>query len=195
MNTLITIVLLIGAVIGFYQGAFKQIAHFAGMALGLIIASVLYQQFGDYLADKSGTSSSIGHLFAFVIIVILVPIALGWMASMLTKAFSAAHLGFINRLCGAAIGMTCYCLLLSAAFNFMDFLESSAGFSPEKLEERPSAYYKVKHAAQPIIPDIVIVTDSTEEANGEVQMRGLKTTVDKAIDSAVDGVVDKAIGK
>lgn len=189
MNTLILIVLLIGAAVGFYQGAFKQIAHFAGVALGLLIASMLYQSFGDYLADKGGTSASVGHVFAFIIIVILVPIALGWVATLLTKAFEAIHLSFVNRICGAAIGLISYGLLLSAAFNFMDFMESSAGFSPENLEERPSAYYIVKHMSQPIVPDIVIVTDSTEEANGAEPKRGLKTTVDKAVDKAVDNVM------
>lgn len=189
MNTLILIVLLIGAAIGFYQGAFKMIANFAGVFLGLIVASVLYQTLGDYLAVKSGASASVGHLFAFVIIVLLVPIVLGWIASMMTKAFSAMHIGFVNRLCGAGVGILCYCMLLGAAFNFMDFLESSAGYSPEKLEARPSAFYIVKHIPQFVIPDVVIVTDATEEANGAKPMRGLKTTVDKVVDKAVDGVM------
>jgi membrane protein required for colicin V production len=189
MDTLILIVLLIGALVGFYQGAFKMVANFVGVALGLIVACLLYQQFGDYLADKSGASTSVGHVFAFVIIVILVPIVLGWIASLMTKAFSAMNIGFINRLCGAIVGVFCYSMLLSVAFNFLDFLESSAGYSPEKLEERPNTYYIVKHVAQPIVPDVLIVTDSVEEANGEKPMRGLKTSVNKVVDDTVDRIM------
>lgn len=189
MNMLILIVLLIGAAIGFYQGAFKQIAHLCGVVTGLIIAAMLYKEFGDYLANISDTSSSVGRVFAFVLIFILVPIVLGWIASLLTKAFESIHLGFVNRLCGAAIGMISFTLLLSSIFNFFDFVESSCGYKTENLEERPSTYYLIKHTAQPIVPDIIIVTDSTEEANGATPMRGIKTSVDNAVDKAVDSVM------
>lgn len=183
MNTLILIVLLVGAVIGFYQGAFKQIANFSGIFVGLLVASMLYQQCGDYLADKSGTSATVGHMFAFVLIIIIVPMILGWIATLLTKAFSCIHLGFINRACGAAIGVLSYGLVLGFACNAMDFLESRFGFAPESLEEREPSFYFVKHSAQVVVPDMMIVTDSTEVANGEEPHYGLRTSVDKATNS------------
>ena len=62
MEILIYIVLLVGAVIGFHQGAFKQVAHFLGVVVGLLIAATLYQQFGDLLADKTGASAGFGRL-------------------------------------------------------------------------------------------------------------------------------------
>ncbi|MBR2155237.1 MAG: CvpA family protein [Bacteroidaceae bacterium] len=186
MDTLILIVLGIGAAIGFYQGAFKQIANFIGVALGLFLASMLYQQCGDYLADKSGASASTAHMVAFVIIVILVPVVLGWMASLLTKVASSIHLGFLNRLAGAVLGIVSYGLILSFACNGMDFLESKFGYHPELLEERSDLFYTVKHASQPVIPDIVIVADSTEVAHGAPPKQGVKDVVDKAVDQAGD---------
>lgn len=188
METLIYIVLLVGACIGFYQGAFKQIANFAGTIVGLILATILYEQFGDMLADKTGTSESIGHTIAFVLISIVAPIVLGWLASLLTNLFQKIKLGFINRLAGAAIGAICYGLVMSIAFNIMDFAGSNAGFKTEKLEERPPLFYTVKHASQIFIPDALIVTDETEEADGMEPKHGLKPAVDNAIDKAVDSV-------
>lgn len=188
METLIYIVLLVGAGIGFYQGAFKQIANFAGTIVGLVLATMLYERFGDILADKTGTSESIGHTVAFVLVAIVAPIVLGWLASMLTKLFQKVKLGFLNRLAGAAIGAVCYGLVMSIAFNLMDFAESNAGFKVEKLEERPELFYTVKHASQIFIPDALIVTDATEEADGMEPKHGLKPVVDKAVDKAVDSV-------
>lgn len=188
METLIYIVLLVGAGIGFYQGAFKQIANFAGTIVGLVLATMLYERFGDMLADKTGTSESIGHTVAFVLVAIVAPIVLGWLASMLTKLFQKVKLGFLNRLAGAAIGAVCYGLVMSIAFNLMDFAESNAGFKVEKLEERPELFYTVKHASQIFIPDALIVTDTTEEADGMEPKHGLKPVVDKAVDKAVDSV-------
>ena len=91
MDTLILIVLLVGAIIGYIQGAFKQIANLAGVVVGFLLAISLYDRFGQYLASATGASDTIGNTIAFVIIVILVPIVLGWLASLLTKFFKTVH--------------------------------------------------------------------------------------------------------
>lgn len=177
MNLLIMIVLIVGTVIGFIQGAFKQIAHTVGVILGLILAILLCQQFGEYLSEKMDASSDFSRMIAFILIAVIVPVALGIIASFLTKLFSTLRIGFLNRLAGAAIGFICYAALLSFAFNLMDFFHSSAGFTPEKLTARSPLYYKVKHVAQPFVPNAIIVTDSTEVSQGEVPHYGLQTEV------------------
>lgn len=182
MEILIYVVLLVGAVIGFRQGAFKQIANFLGVILGLVIAATLYQQCGDMLADKAGTSIGFGRLIAFVLIVIVVPVLLGWIASLLTSFFKKLNINFLNRLLGAIIGVISYGLLLSVALNLYDFISSNAGFKPEKLDERPGLFYKIKQATHIIIPDIIIVTDSTEIANGAEPKCGLRPVVDKTVE-------------
>ena len=186
MDTLILGVLVLGAVIGFCQGAFKQIANFIGVALGIILASALYQQCGDYLAQLSGANVSVGHTVAFIGIVILVPIALGWIASLLTKAASVVYLGFLNRLMGAVLGAASYMLVLSFAFNVMDFLDSQYGYKPEQLDERSELYYLAKHVCQPIVPDVLIVTDSTEVAGGATPKCGIKDVVNDAMEGTVN---------
>lgn len=182
MEILIYIVLIIGAVIGFKQGAFKQVANFLGVAVGLLIAATLYHQFGDFLADKTGASIGFGRFIAFILIVIVVPIALGWVAAFFTEFFKKLKLNFLNRLLGAAVGVICYAIILSIGLNLYDFVVSNAGFKPEKLDERPTLYYRVKHATQIIIPDLLIVTDATEEAQGCTPKHGLQHMIDKAVD-------------
>lgn len=177
MDTLILIVLLVGAVIGFVQGAFKQVANFFGVTVGIVLAVALYDQFGHYLADTTGTSEGIGSIVAFVLIVVVVPVVLGLLASMLTKLASKAHLGCVNRGSGAIIGMVSYGLLMSVVFNVMDFALSNGGLKPEKLEQRSTLYYTWKHAAQWAVPDVVIVTDSTEEAEGREPRHGLSKEI------------------
>lgn len=85
METLIIIVLLVGAVVGFYQGAFKQIANFIGVIAGIVLACVLYDKFGDFLSVHTGASAGVGHTIAFLLIAVLTPVALGWIATLFTK--------------------------------------------------------------------------------------------------------------
>lgn len=180
MEILIYVVLLVGAVLGFHRGAFKQIASFLGVGVGLLVAATLYHQFGDFLADKTGASVTFGHMMAFVLIVIIVPIVLGWVAAFLTEFFKKLKLNFLNRLIGAAVGVVSYAILLSVAFNLLDFVGSNAGFKPHKLDQRADLFYKVKHATQIVIPDILIVTDDTEVASGMEPKFGLQPIVEKA---------------
>ena len=180
MDILIYIVLIVGAFIGWKQGAFKQVAHFLGVAVGLLIAATLYHQFGDFLADKTGASIGFGRLIAFVLIVIVVPIALGWIAAFLTEFFKKLKLNFLNRLIGMVVGVVCYALMLSVALNLFDFIASNAGFKTQKLGERSELYYQMKHATQVVIPDLLLVTDQTEIADGYEPKYGLKPVVDKA---------------
>ena len=166
MTILIIAVAIIGALVGFYQGALKQVASMVGIFLGLIIAVMLYEKFGKVLADFTGTQESTADIIAFVAIVILLPLLLGWVASLLTKAFKVIHLNFINRIAGAVIGLISYLFILSVAFNIHDFIKSNGGMNTEKLTERPGLYYILKQKSQKIVPDLIIVTDSTEEARG-----------------------------
>jgi len=180
MDILLYFVLIVGAFIGWKQGAFKQVAHFLGVAVGLLIAATLYHQFGDFLADKTGASIGFGRLIAFVLIVIIVPLALGWIAAFLTEFFKKLKLNFLNRIIGALVGVVCYALMLSVALNLFDFIASNAGFKTQKLGKRTEFYYQMKHATQVVIPDLLLVTDQTEIANGCEPKYGLKPVVDKA---------------
>lgn len=180
MEILIYVVLAIGAIIGFRQGAFKQVAHFLGVSVGLLIAATLYHQCGDFLADKTGASIGFGRMIAFVLIVLVVPVALGWISAFLTEFFKKLKLNFLNRVIGAIVGVFCYAIILSVAFNLLDFISSNAGFKPEKLGERVPLYYQLKHATQVVIPDVLLVTDAVEEANGMPPKHGLRPVMDKA---------------
>ena len=177
MDTLIYLTLLAGAASGFCQGAFKQVAQSAGIIIGLIIAASLYGSFGDTLAETTGAGESFGRLVAFVLIVVIVPVVLGVVASLLTRLFKTLHLSFPNRLAGAGIGLLCYGLFLGIVLNLYDFMGSSAGFEADKLEKRSEVFYAVKHASGTVLPDFIIVTDSTEVADGATPKYGLKSAI------------------
>ncbi len=186
MNIIILIVLAVGAVVGFSRGAFKMIASIGGFFVGVIVASMYSEKVGEFLSLNVGTSSNMGKLLAFILIMFLAPVALDVIATLLTKVFSSLQLGFLNRLAGAAVGAIGYAFVLSFALNMMDFALSNGGFAQEKLEEREPAFYLVKHLSQPVIPDMVIVDDPTEVAQldeDETPRCGLKPKVDEAVDN------------
>ena len=179
MTILIIVVALIGAWVGYIQGAIKQIANLAGIIVGLLLAVTAYDKFGKVLADFTGAEETTADIIAFIAIVILFPIVLGIIASLLTKAIKVIHLSFFNRVAGAVVGAIGYLLILSVAFNVYDFIKSKGGLHTESLSHRDELYYKVKHASQKFIPDLIIVTDSTEEAMGVAPKHSIQDKIDE----------------
>jgi membrane protein required for colicin V production len=174
MDILIILVLAVGAIIGFTQGAFKQIANSIGILLGLGIASLFYKDFGKILTKMSGADAEYAQVIAFVVIVIIVPVLIGILANYLTKFFSLIWLGWLNHAVGIIAGIVSYGLLLSVVFNVMDLINSSGGVHRDKLEKRTELFYKVKHTTHFIMPDILIVSDLTEVANGYKEYTGME---------------------
>ena len=164
MLNVIYVVWGIAVILGFYQGFFKQVANLIGIVAGIRLATIFYSQFGEKVAELTGSTEEVGGWIAFILISVIVPVALGLLASLLTKLFQKMHLGFVNRLAGAVLALVIYTILMGFAFNVMDFINSGAGFHSEKLKERPELYYQIKQGTQRFIPDAIIVSDSLEEA-------------------------------
>ena len=87
---------------------------------------------------------------------------------------------------GAVVGAVGYLLILSVAFNVYDFIKSKGGLHTDSLSHRDELYYKVKHASQKFIPDLIIVTDSTEEAMGVAPKHSIQDKIDEFGDTLQD---------
>lgn len=115
--------LLIWAVItGWRNGLLKELISSLGFFIGLIVAAVCYSELGDFLV-MTGTEANVWlNIVAFFLLWIIVPIFLGFIASILTKAIKSVHLGWANSLAGALVATAKYLLLLSCVLNVMSFL-------------------------------------------------------------------------
>lgn len=106
---------------GWRAGFIKQLASLGGFVVGLVIAGTLYSTLGDYLAPHLGTHLGVARFLAFILLWIVVPILLGFVATLFTRAMKGA-IGLPNRLLGAALSVFKFVLLLSCLFNVMGFL-------------------------------------------------------------------------
>lgn len=107
---------------GWHNGLFREVASLVGFVAGMLLAGMLYDWLGDYLAPRLGTSPTFANVFAFIILWVAVPIALGFLARIISKAVNHTCLGGLNRLGGAGISFLKYALLLSCLVNVMSFI-------------------------------------------------------------------------
>ena len=117
---------------GWRAGFLKEIISMIGFFVGLFLAAALYSNFGEYLAPKIGASPGVSDVIAFILIWVVVPILLGMVANILTKALKGMKLGLPNSILGAALSTMKYLVLMSCIFNVM----SAIGITgPEKTKD------------------------------------------------------------
>ena len=102
----------VGVIMGLIKGFVKQMASIVGLIAGLLMARALFGIVAERLAPVLGTSTTVAQVLAFILIWIAVPLGFAFVASLLTKALDAVHLGWLNRWLGSGLGALKYMILI-----------------------------------------------------------------------------------
>lgn len=153
LDWIILIVIAAGAFIGWQKGFLKQLTSFVGFFVGLLLACLLYHALGDKLAPALGTSATLGHFFAFIILWIAVPWGLSLVASLLVHVLKAVSLGFFDSLSGALIGALKYALFISIFINMLQFLDFKEKVISHEKKETSALYYPVGKMVKFLLPE------------------------------------------
>lgn len=149
---------------GWRAGLIKEIVSAVGFLVGLLVAATCYSTFGKYLSVDGTETNMYTNIVAFFILWIIVPIALGFVANMLTKAFKGMHLGLPNSILGAAVSVIKYFVLLSCVLNVMSALH----ILNEEKTTSSHLYEPVSGALKLLFPaDSTAVSDSTNVERGD----------------------------
>lgn len=132
LDIFIVVVMLYALWKGWTHGLLRELVSLLGFIGGLIIACLCYSSLGEYLAVSGTQVNIITSIIAFFLLWIIVPIALGTVATVITKALS--HIGILslpNHLGGAVVSIAKFLLLMSFVLNVMQGLRI---LSPERQE-------------------------------------------------------------
>lgn len=122
IDIFILILLLWAAFSGWRSGFLKEVVSTVGFLVGLFVAASCYKAFGEYLAVNGSESNMLTSIIAFLLLWVIVPIVLGLVANILTKALQGMQLGLPNSILGAAVSVTKYLILMSCVLNVMETL-------------------------------------------------------------------------
>lgn len=107
---------------GWRDGFLREVVSAVGFMVGLLVAATCYSTLGQYLTVTGSSVNMMTSIVAFFILWIIVPIVLGMVAKVLTKALKGMHLGLPNSLLGVAVSLVKYLILLSCVLNVMEGL-------------------------------------------------------------------------
>ena len=148
----------VGTVLGFSKGALRQVATLVGLVAGLLLARALYLTVGERMAVEFGTDATVSQIIAFFLIWILVPIALLWVASLLTRVLEVVNLGILNRLAGAVLGGVKYALIVSLAIQLVQFVDPNDQLIAKETKKNSATYYPMEEVGNMFVPTIKNVT-------------------------------------
>lgn len=104
MNTLDIILLVVAGIAMIYgikAGLVKQLTLGAGIAIGLLQASIFYQQTGDYIHGLSGWDNWICYALGFLAVLLAVSLVINLLGLLLRLLLKAVLLGWVDRTLGA----------------------------------------------------------------------------------------------
>lgn len=146
--TIIDIILIIllasGALSGLSRGFFKELAGIAGLIIGLIVARELYLSLAEQVAPFFQTSITVAQVISFIAIWLIVPIGFSIIASILTRAFRAIALGWLNHLAGAILGLVKSVLIIGLLIWVVDYLDTDSNMISKTKKEESLLYYPIK---------------------------------------------------
>lgn len=153
----------VGAVLGLMKGFVRQLASLVGLIAGLLVARALSGTAAGWLAPALGTSVTVAQVLAFILIWVAVPLGFALVASLLTKALSAVHLGWLNRGLGCGLGALKYMLLASLVIQVLDFVDPGNELVGRTKKEESVLYYPVKDLSGFFFPVFRNVTEQLIE--------------------------------
>lgn len=123
LDLFIIVVILWSLYNGWRAGFIREALSTTGLLTGLLGASFVYSALGDTLVIATGNQvNMVTNIIAFFLLWIIIPLVLGFAATLLTKMLGKLHLGSLNSAAGAALSFIKYLCLLSCILTAMHSL-------------------------------------------------------------------------
>lgn len=164
----IDIILLVFLGIGFIWGCMRgfvaQLVSLLGAMVGFLVACALYSTLGNILAPQIGASPTIGHILAFFLIWICVPLLCTMVGKFITNILEKIKLGWLNRLFGGAFGFFKVLLFLSVILTLLEFIDKYNSNPLIKVETKENSvlYYPVQEFAGKLLPSDFLHRNTTD---------------------------------
>lgn len=144
---------------GWRAGFIKELVSGLGILIGLLVAALCYSAFGKYLLVEGTETNMVTSIIAFFLLWIAVPIVLGFVANLLTKALKGMALGMPNSILGAGVSLLKFLILISCVLNVMDGLHI---MNQDKVQDS-KLYKPVTGALRVFFPADSTQTDSAAD--------------------------------
>ena len=157
MNTLDIILLVatgIGMIYGFKTGLVKQLTLGAGVIIGLLQATIFYQQAGIWINELSGWDDWICNSLGFLAILLAVAIAVNIVGLLLRWLLRIILLGWIDRILGAVFSIFIAIVIVAFGVKISNSLFPDNNITGQTSQEESLLYKEVAEITFTIIEEV-----------------------------------------
>ena len=136
IDIILLVILGFGLIRGFMRGLIIEMASLVAIVVG-IYGAIHFSFFtARLLGELMPSSQQTIEVVAFGITLIVLMLAVMFLAKVLTKMLKAAELGFLNRLAGALFGALKAAVIVGSLCVFLErTFQTEKGLSPSSLSE------------------------------------------------------------
>lgn len=121
LDQVIIVIIIAGAVIGLFRGFFKEIVGTIGLLFAAIVANFVspytIPYFGSWINNET-----LAAIIVWIIVFVVTMFLMSQLAVLLSKLMSAASLGWVNKIAGAAFAAIKYCLLSALVISVLEIV-------------------------------------------------------------------------
>lgn len=177
MNTIdivLALILLYGAVRGFFRGLLAEVASLVGFVVGIYGAIHFSYILSDFFSEKLNWDPEYVNLIAFAITFILIVFIISLAGKILTKMAGFVALGIVNKLLGAGFGFIKIAFVTSVIIMFFAATNEDINLVNEESLERSQLYSPIKNIAPAILPSIIREAKERDILNGDTDLFGTR---------------------
>lgn len=152
---IILLALIVLAIIaGVYKGLVTQVVSLSSVLVGLLVASRFTPQLTKFAVEKFGHDEKVTYIICFVIIFLVCALILALVGFLVTKLFTLASLGWLNRILGGLFAAFTATLVLGLLICAFEGLNESWGFMDPAKYSNLKVYALLRDFASSLFPQI-----------------------------------------
>ena len=166
MNTLDIVLLVaagIGMLFGLKSGLVKQLSFGAGVAIGLLQATIFYPRTAAWLEEITGWDSLICTVLGFVLIVAAVTIAINIAGLLLRWLLKAVLLGWLDRIAGAIFSIIIALGVVVLGVNISESIAPDNKITGKTSQKESLLYNEVAEVTFLIIEEAKKIDEKKEQ--------------------------------
>lgn len=158
MNTIdivLTLILLYGAVRGFFRGLLAEVASLVGFVVGIYGAIHFSYILSDFFSEKLNWNTDYVNLIAFATTFLLIVVIISLAGKILTKMVGFVALGIVNKFLGASFGFIKIAFVASVIIMFFAPANEDVDLVKKESLNQSNLYSPIKSIAPAILPSII----------------------------------------
>ncbi|MDT0649415.1 CvpA family protein [Autumnicola edwardsiae] len=155
VDIVLALILLYGAVRGFFRGILAEIASLVGIVLGIYGAIRFSHILSDLLENYVDWDMQYVNLLSFAITFFIILFLVALAGKILTNIAAFAALGIVNKILGAGFGLLKVAFLTSVIIMFFKSTNEEIDLIQEEALEESKLYEPVERIAPLLLPSIL----------------------------------------